>query len=245
MTCTGIDRMPRRLSARGDHAVRVRMTHRRNWSAKFDMRPIGDSSGLPSNGTEDAAAANLRHQEDTSAGILSQHVRYRSRRGGCGGLSVPGHGGAVPQDKLAGVVYFRDALFIRVGVGLMNQQLMSRKPRSNTVVRRLVTTEGCGQNDTAEAKGAKATVLTRLMVGHATRHSGEAPGIGVDMSAVGFEPTSANTVELESTPLDRSGTLTIKDTLLPQNHTPTKPQPLRQTKSQHPHRSNTHTHNDR
>ena len=28
------------------------------------------------------------------------------------------------------------------------------------------------------------------------------------MSAVGFEPTSANTVELESTPLDRSGTLT-------------------------------------
>jgi hypothetical protein len=30
-----------------------------------------------------------------------------------------------------------------------------------------------------------------------------------DLSAVGFEPTSANTVELESTPLDRSGTLTI------------------------------------
>jgi hypothetical protein len=29
------------------------------------------------------------------------------------------------------------------------------------------------------------------------------------MSAVGFEPTSANTVELESTPLDRSGTLTL------------------------------------
>lgn len=29
------------------------------------------------------------------------------------------------------------------------------------------------------------------------------------LSAVGFEPTSANTVELESTPLDRSGTLTI------------------------------------
>lgn len=29
-----------------------------------------------------------------------------------------------------------------------------------------------------------------------------------EMSAVGFEPTSANTVELESTPLDRSGTLT-------------------------------------
>ena len=29
-----------------------------------------------------------------------------------------------------------------------------------------------------------------------------------DVSAVGFEPTSANTVELESTPLDRSGTLT-------------------------------------
>lgn len=28
------------------------------------------------------------------------------------------------------------------------------------------------------------------------------------VSAVGFEPTSANTVELESTPLDRSGTLT-------------------------------------
>jgi len=28
------------------------------------------------------------------------------------------------------------------------------------------------------------------------------------LSAVGFEPTSANTVELESTPLDRSGTLT-------------------------------------
>ena len=31
----------------------------------------------------------------------------------------------------------------------------------------------------------------------------------VDMSAVGFEPTSANTVELESTPLDHSGTLTM------------------------------------
>ena len=30
------------------------------------------------------------------------------------------------------------------------------------------------------------------------------------MSAVGFEPTSASTVELESTPLDRSGTLTKK-----------------------------------
>jgi hypothetical protein len=30
-----------------------------------------------------------------------------------------------------------------------------------------------------------------------------------EMSAVGFEPTSANTVELESTPLDRSGTLTV------------------------------------
>ena len=28
---------------------------------------------------------------------------------------------------------------------------------------------------------------------------------------MGFEPTSANTVELESTPLDRSGTLTIRD----------------------------------
>lgn len=27
------------------------------------------------------------------------------------------------------------------------------------------------------------------------------------MLTVGFEPTSANTVELESTPLDRSGTL--------------------------------------
>lgn len=27
------------------------------------------------------------------------------------------------------------------------------------------------------------------------------------MTAVGFEPTSANTVELESTPLDRSGML--------------------------------------
>lgn len=36
------------------------------------------------------------------------------------------------------------------------------------------------------------------------------------MSAVGFEPTSANTVELESTPLDRSGTLTIDITLTTQ-----------------------------
>lgn len=35
------------------------------------------------------------------------------------------------------------------------------------------------------------------------------------MSAVGFEPTSANTVELESTPLDRSGTLTISYVLAP------------------------------
>jgi len=42
------------------------------------------------------------------------------------------------------------------------------------------------------------------------------------LSAVGFEPTSANTVELESTPLDRSGTLTTKLTLLPQNHTHTE-----------------------
>jgi hypothetical protein len=39
------------------------------------------------------------------------------------------------------------------------------------------------------------------------------------MSAVGFEPTSANTVELESTPLDRSGTLTMKIILLTQNYT--------------------------
>ena len=41
------------------------------------------------------------------------------------------------------------------------------------------------------------------------------------MSAVGFEPTSANTVELESTPLDRSGTLTIMDShhTLIQTHT--------------------------
>ena len=35
------------------------------------------------------------------------------------------------------------------------------------------------------------------------------------MSAVGFEPTSANTIELESTPLDRSGTLTISYVLAP------------------------------
>lgn len=46
------------------------------------------------------------------------------------------------------------------------------------------------------------------------RASATAVGIEVvekkkkEMSAVGFEPTSANTVELESTPLDRSGTLT-------------------------------------
>ena len=41
-----------------------------------------------------------------------------------------------------------------------------------------------------------------------------------DVSAVGFEPTSANTVELESTPLDRSGTLTLKGPQMPQltNH---------------------------
>ena len=35
------------------------------------------------------------------------------------------------------------------------------------------------------------------------------------VSAVGFEPTSANTVELESTPLDRSGTLTFMKIALP------------------------------
>ena len=39
---------------------------------------------------------------------------------------------------------------------------------------------------------------------------------GRDVSAVGFEPTSANTVELESTPLDRSGTLTINSPRMPQ-----------------------------
>ena len=41
----------------------------------------------------------------------------------------------------------------------------------------------------------------------------------VGMSAVGFEPTSANTVELESTPLDRSSTLTITYALPPQIYT--------------------------
>src|SRR5918996_2205859 len=35
----------------------------------------------------------------------------------------------------------------------------------------------------------------------------------VVLSAVGVEPTSANTVELESTPLDHSGTLTRSDIL--------------------------------
>lgn len=39
------------------------------------------------------------------------------------------------------------------------------------------------------------------------------------LSAVGFEPTSANTVELESTPLDRSGTLTITYALPTQIYT--------------------------
>ena len=47
----------------------------------------------------------------------------------------------------------------------------------------------------------------------------EVPVSGVVMSAVGFETTSANTVELESTPLDRSGTLTIKYALPPQIYT--------------------------
>ena len=40
-----------------------------------------------------------------------------------------------------------------------------------------------------------------------------------DMSAVGFEPTSANTLELESNPLDRSGTLTYIF-IFPLTHTP-------------------------
>ena len=37
-------------------------------------------------------------------------------------------------------------------------------------------------------------------------NAGEAPSSAV--SVVGFEFTSANTVELESTPIDRSGTVT-------------------------------------
>ena len=37
------------------------------------------------------------------------------------------------------------------------------------------------------------------------------------VSTVGFEPTSANTVELESTPLDRSGTLTRLGFQTPKN----------------------------
>ena len=40
-----------------------------------------------------------------------------------------------------------------------------------------------------------------------------------NVSAVGFEPTSANTVELESTPLDRSGTLTSVGSQHPRFHT--------------------------
>ena len=52
------------------------------------------------------------------------------------------------------------------------------------------------------------------------------------MSAVGFEPTSANTVELESTPLDRSGTLTITNETL---HTDI-------LQLAHPYTTNEHTH---
>ena len=48
--------------------------------------------------------------------------------------------------------------------------------------------------------------------GNGTEHHSDSR----DVSAVGFEPTSANTVELESTPLDRSGTLTIKGPQMPQ-----------------------------
>lgn len=61
------------------------------------------------------------------------------------------------------------------------------------------------------------------------------------MSAVGFEPTSANTVELESTPLDRSGTLTIDNppSAPPQHkHTQTIPHTQRLT---HPTHHHTHT----
>lgn len=54
------------------------------------------------------------------------------------------------------------------------------------------------------------------------------------MSAVGFEPTSANTVELESTPLDRSGTLTLERyTPATKQHTTLLTAPLQHSKTHH------------
>ena len=52
----------------------------------------------------------------------------------------------------------------------------------------------------------KGSIHVSASIDGRSGETGEAPASAV--SAVGFEPTSANTVELESTPLDRSGTLT-------------------------------------
>ena len=57
------------------------------------------------------------------------------------------------------------------------------------------------------------------------------------LSAVGFEPTSANTVELESTPLDRSGTLTIDKVTL--HHTKSNTNAPRQPSTTN--KQNTHS----
>ena len=64
---------------------------------------------------------------------------------------------------------------------------------------------------------------------------------GVYVLAVGFKPTSANTVELESTPLDRSGTLTITYVLPPPIYTLpiTKPSPDHHPSHQHTQNVNT------
>lgn len=61
--------------------------------------------------------------------------------------------------------------------------------------------------------------------------------IGIVVSAVGFEPTSANTVELESTPLDRSGTLTSPGFSHPKTHINA---PFRHPTTTHPKTNTNH-----
>ena len=67
-------------------------------------------------------------------------------------------------------------------------------------------TDTCAQESTP-CKVVKHNLRTEAIVCIDWKKGAFARGLA--MSAVGVESTSANTVELESTPLDHSGTLTI------------------------------------